>query len=114
LAKKIDVVGQMIIAAIPVIITPLYAFYRIKKFKKGFLIILLNVAIDTMILTYYGDINWADLESDNQSDNQPTMPITFTEGYAVSLIVDILLPMYFVRKWTITYNEQIDATTQTK
>jgi hypothetical protein len=29
--------------------------------------------------------------------------------YAVALIVVILLPMYFARKWTIEYNEKLDS-----
>ena len=55
--KKIDVAGQMIISAIPVIFTPLYGFYRIKKFKKGVLVILANVAIDFVFLMISGDVS---------------------------------------------------------
>ena len=104
--KKIDVVGQMILSAIPIIITPLYAFYRVKKFKRGVLVILANMTIDIVILTANGDINW-NLESEGFG------PIAFTSGYVSSFIVDILFPLYFARKWTIEYNQKMEATPST-
>ena len=97
--KKIDLIGQMILSSIPIIATPLYAFYRIKKFKKGVLVILANVAIDLVFLTITGDLNW-NLKSDI------IYSPTFTVSKAYVLIVDILFPLYFARQWTIEYNEK--------
>ena len=62
--------------------------------------ILVNMTIDLVILTANGDINW-NLESEG------FRPVAFTIGYASSFIVDILFPLYFVRKWTMEYNEKI-------
>ncbi len=46
----------MILAAIPIIVTPLYAFYRVKKFRKGILVILAILAFN-IVLLIPGD-NW--------------------------------------------------------
>ena len=96
--KKIDVIGQMILAAIPILVTPLYAFYRIKKFKKGVLVMIVEIAIALSILTIMGDLKW---------DSEETGPFEITQGFVGSTIVDILFPLYFVRKWTLEYNEKI-------
>lgn len=101
--KKIDVIGQMILTAIPLIVTPLYAFYRIKKFKKGVLVILLTlvaIVIDSMITATLNESEFFMLENWQR-------PVDLSYQYIISLIIEILLPMYFVRKWTIEYNEKI-------
>lgn len=101
--KKIDVIGQMILAAIPIFIAPLYAFYRIKKLKKGILIMLAIVLIDIVVLTGTGDIDWT--TKSNSASN------TSTTGFVTSFIIDILLQLYFARKWTLEYNEKIISPT---
>jgi hypothetical protein len=104
LEKKVDVVGQMILATIPIIVTPLYAFYRVKKFGKGILVILAIFAIDTLVLIGTGErTNWVNMLFVEEIFAAPEL----SYGYAVTLIIDILLPMYFARKWTIEYNESI-------
>ncbi len=103
--KKIDVIGQMILCAIPLIVTPLYAFYKIKMFKKGVLVILLVFAIviiDGVFALIFIESEFLMLESWEQS-------VDLSYHYAVALIVEILLPMYFARKWTIEYNEKLDS-----
>lgn len=101
--KKIDVIGQMILAVIPIIVTPLYAFYRIKKFKKGVLVMIVEIAISLSISTVTGDLKWGSYLS------LETGPFEITQGFVVASIVDILFPLYFVRKWTLEYNEKIDS-----
>ena len=102
--KKIDLTGQMILAAIPSIITQLYAFYRIKKFKKGVLVMLLVIGIvmtDFIIIESINAISDIPLE-----DWEKTTDLVFQ--YIFSLIVGILLPLYFARKWTLEYNEKFE------
>ena len=103
--KKIDIVGQMILAAIPSIITQLYAFYRIKKFKKGVLVMLLVIGIvmtDFIIAEAFNEIGDMPLEVWEKSTN-----LVFQ--YIFILIVSILLPLYFARKWTLEFNEKIGS-----
>ena len=90
-----------------IVVTPLYAFYRIKKFKRGILVIPAIIAIDMLILTGNGDINWEEFLTEETV--VPIEPIQLTYGYANTLLVDILLPLYFARKWTIEYNERIET-----
>lgn len=99
--KKIDVVGEMILSAIPIIVTPLYAFYRIKKFKKGIIVMIVTLAIisiDFIIHRFVAENKFFNLESFDQQ-------IVILAWYVTALIIAILFPMYFVRKWTIEYNE---------
>jgi len=103
--KKVDVIGQMILSAIPLIVTPLYAFYKIKMFKKGVLVILLTVVIiiiDGIFALIFIESEFLMLESWEQS-------VDLSYHYAVGIIVVMLLPMYFARKWTIEYNEKLDS-----
>lgn len=106
--EKIDVIGQMILATIPIIVTPLYAFYRIKKFKKGVLVILLTFTatiIDSMITSTLNESDLFMLENWQK-------PVDLSYQYAAALIIWILLPMYFTRKWTIEYNEKVVVDTK--
>lgn len=97
--KRIDVVGQMILGAIPAIVPQLYAFYRIKKFRKGVLVLFATaglIALDAVL--DYG------LDHAIAKNASPTV---FTPGEEfVGIIIGMLLPMYFARKWTIEYNEK--------
>ena len=92
----------MILAAIPIIVTPLYAYYRVKKFKKGVLVILLTFAISITSWTIFDAMN----ENDFFMLENWERPVDLSYQYATGLIVDILLPMYFARRWTIEYNEK--------
>ena len=103
--KKIDVVGQMILAAIPGFIAPLYAFYKIKKLKKGILLALSIIGIETVIFFIYGDFTWNDFINGKEI----TGPINISVGFILALLVEILLQVYFARKWTIEYNERIET-----
>ena len=95
----------MILSAIPLIVTPLYAFYRIKKFKKGVLVMVLTfiaIGIDAGITEAINENEFFKLENWQR-------PVDLSYQYIIGLIVSILLPMYFVRKWTIEYNEKIET-----
>ncbi len=103
--KKIDVIGQMILSAIPAVIPQLYAFYRIKKFKKGVLVLLATIslfALDFIIdLGVIGVLNHGNLTT-NAQNNKLLEDV-------IGIMIGSLLPMYFARKWTLEYNEQIDT-----
>jgi len=91
--RKVDVVGQMILACIPIIATPLYASYRVKKLKKG---ILLLIAIIAIIMVFYIISYYLDKED-------------YLSNWVIPLLIEILMPVYFVRKWTIEYNEKLSS-----
>lgn len=100
--RRVDVIGQMILGATPAIIPQLYAFYRIKKFRKGILVLLITaglIAFDAAI----------DYELDS-SLNKNSIFHGFTTGEEIAgIIIGMLFPTYFVRKWTLEYNEKIDS-----
>jgi hypothetical protein len=83
--KKIGLTGQTILAAIPTEITPLLAFYRIKKLKKGALI--------------YAGIISATLGLNALLPFPYWMIASFSFGIPV--------PVYLVRKWTREFNRKI-------
>ena len=107
--KKIDVVGQMILGAIPAFIPQLYAFYRIKKFKKGLLVQLLVVGL---ILLEYGfdeGINYG-MDQILNPNHTPSNDQSYRwVEDAMGIVFESLFPLYFVRKWTLEYNEKIDT-----
>jgi len=103
--KKIDVIGQMILSAIPIIVTPLYAFHKIKMFKKGVLVILLTF----VIIIFDGIIAWTFIESEFFMFESWEKSVDLSYHYAFGFIIAMLLPMYFARKWTIEYNEKLDS-----
>jgi len=104
LEKKIDVTGQMILAAIPMFVTPLYAFYRVKKFKKGLLVMFLVLGIVGVDSIIHASIATSEMFEIKQFQRE--MIISYS--YVFSLIITMLIPMYFARKWTIGYNNTLD------
>jgi len=78
----INVRGQMILAIIPSFITQLIAFYRIRKLSKGLVVELIIFLVDVLI--------------------QAIIPWPFGVIFALPLTVGV--PVYFVRKWTLEYN----------
>lgn len=105
--NKLDVTGQIILGAIPAVIPQLYAFYKIKKLRKGVLIWLVTTGI--IILENIMDMiaHWIIVR--HMVPN--TDPSSQMVEAMVGIIVASLLPMYFVRKWTIEYNEKIVSQT---
>jgi len=78
----INVRGQMILAIIPSFITQLIAFYRIRKLSKGLVVELIIFLVDVLI--------------------QAIIPWPFGVIFALPLTVGV--PVYFVRKWTLEFN----------
>ena len=103
--KKIDVVGQMILGVTPSIVTQLYAFYRIKKFKKGVLVILMTLGLIALGTTIDSGIHLA-MNKNIMPSNDSNFKIL---EYVIGIIITCLLPMYFARKWTLEYNDKIDS-----
>lgn len=85
---QIGLLGQTILAVIPSIVTQLVAFYRINKFKKGGLIELilfgLSIGINTITPWPYGLI--------------------------IILVITIVVPVYYVRRWTREFNAKVGST----
>ena len=92
----------MILAVIPLFVGPLYASYRVKKLKKGILVVLALFVIEFGIFILYGDWKWNEFV-----DGGLKQHTEITVGFVIALLVEILLQLYFVRKWTLEYNEKI-------
>ncbi len=74
---------QLILAVIPVFVTQLFAFYRIQKLVYGIIIEVIIYFVDWLIQS---SISW---------------PF----GMIIFLPISILIPVYFVRKWTLEFNK---------
>jgi len=74
---------QMILAVIPTFVTQIFAFYRIRKLVYGIIIEVLIFFADLVIQT---SISW---------------PF----GMIISLPISIIIPLYFIRKWTLEFNK---------
>ncbi len=79
----ISIRGQMILAIIPSFITQLIAFYRIKKFTKGVVIELIIFLVNVFI----------------------QMAIAWPFGMIIALPFTVGIPVCFVRKLTVEYND---------
>lgn len=79
--------GQVILAAIPTVITQLIAFYRIKRFKDGAIIegIMFGISITAQFI------------------------LPYPYGMGVALPVIIAVPAYYAEKWTRQYNKTING-----
>ena len=75
---------QMILAVIPVPIpiTQLFAFYRIQKLVYGIIIEVIISSIDLIILSFWWPF-----------------------GMMITLPVSVLIPLYYIRKWTLEFNK---------
>jgi len=73
---------QMILAVIPTFVTQLIAFYRIKKLAYGIIIEFIIFFVDLVI----------------------QMSISWPFGMIIALPVSVLVPLYYVRKWTLEFN----------
>ena len=73
---------QMILAVIPTFVTQLFAFYRIRKLTYGIIIELIIFFADLVI----------------------QMSISWPFGMMIVLPISVVIPVYFVRKWTLEFN----------
>lgn len=74
---------QLILAVIPTIVTQLIAFYRIRKLIYGIIIEVIIFFVDLVI----------------------QMSISWPFGMIFVLPISILIPLYYVRKWTLEFNK---------
>jgi hypothetical protein len=74
---------QLILAVIPTIVTQLIAFYRIRKLIYGIIIEVIIFFVDLVI----------------------QMSISWPFGMIIVLPISILIPLYYVRKWTLEFNK---------
>ncbi|MDC8452961.1 MAG: hypothetical protein LV477_08645 [Candidatus Nitrosotalea sp.] len=74
---------QLILAVIPTFVTQLIAFYRIQKLINGIIIEMIIFFVDLVI----------------------QMSISWPFGMIISLPISILVPLYYIRKWTLEFNK---------
>jgi hypothetical protein len=74
---------QMILAVIPTFVTQLFAFYRIRKLTYGIII---------EVIIFFADLVLQ-------------MNISWPFGVMIVLPISVLIPVYFVRKWTLEFNK---------
>jgi len=74
---------QMILAVIPTFVTQLFAFYRIRKLVYGIIIEVIIFFADLVI----------------------QMSISWPFGMIIVLPISILIPLYYIRKWTVDFNK---------
>lgn len=73
---------QLILAVIPTFVTQLFAFYRIRKLINGIIIEVIIFFVDLVI----------------------QMSISWPFGMIIALPISILVPLYYIRKWTLEFN----------
>ncbi len=81
--KQIFFRTQIILAIIPTFITQIIAFYRIRKLTIGIILELIIFGIDLII----------------------QLSVKWPFGMVIALPITIGIPAYFVRKWTLEFNE---------
>ena len=74
---------QLILAVIPTFVTQLFAFYRIRKLTYGIIIELVIFFVDLII----------------------QMSISWPFGMMIVLPISVLIPVYYIRKWTLEFNK---------
>lgn len=74
---------QMILAVIPTFVTQLFAFYRIRKLVYGIIIEVIIFFADLVI----------------------QMSISWPFGMIIVLPISVLIPLYYIRKWTLQFNK---------
>ena len=74
---------QLIRAVLPTFVTQLFAFYRIRKLTYGIIIEVTIFFVDLII----------------------QMSISWPFGMMIVLPISVLIPVYYVRKWTLEFNQ---------
>lgn len=74
---------QLILAVVPTFVTQLLAFYRIRKLTYGIIIEVIIFFVDLVI----------------------QMSISWPFGMMIVLPISVLIPVYFIRKWTLEFNQ---------
>ena len=74
---------QLLLAVIPTFVTQLFAFYRIKKLTYGIITEVTIFLVDVLI----------------------QMSISWPFGMMIVLPISVLIPVYYVRKWTLEFNK---------
>ena len=91
--KKIGLAGQTVLAIIPLFVTQLIAFYRIRKFKKGGLLVLGLFWAAVFVGYFFILPEW-------------------NQQIAWNIVQIVILgppSVYYVRKWTKDYNKKHDS-----
>lgn len=86
--KPVGLTGQTILALIPSLVTQIIAFVRIQRVKDGVLIVLATFGISIMC----------------------QMILPFPYGIMIALPIIMVVPTYYVRKWTRLFNDNLNQT----
>jgi hypothetical protein len=79
---RVSLRTQLILALIPSFVTQIIAFYRIRKLLNGIILEVIIFFIDAII----------------------QMSISWPFGMVFALPITIGIPFYYIRKWTIEFN----------
>ncbi len=94
-------------AAAPFWITGLIAFKRIKRLQNGILLyVLTQLSLAVVLAIVIGVSSLSPSGWDKMNPDHDT--ITFTFGF-VGLAVMITVPVYFMRKWCIQWNQGFET-----
>ena len=104
--KSVNVTAQIIMMFIP--FAWIWAFYRIDKFWQGLGLFALGIVIGFMVAMIFGATEaiyeiaqYGELLSEEVSEGTENL------SYVVSFIVASVIGVYFIRKWSIEWNDQI-------
>lgn len=104
LEEKVAVKWQTIIAAIPIVIPVFIVFYRINKVLKGGLLLMgvyASLVLVPLFLIIFG----------TSTTFLGFPPLIY---FGIMFLPTIILPAYFARKWSLEYNEWVDAAKPTE
>lgn len=117
--KQVDLVRQTILTSIPIVITQIYAFHKIKKTKQGIAIFGILHGFPISWITFFTFYNRFTLHADQgfMADVNATLDslLMFYGGFVYpplmgfAILIYIIIPVYFVRRWTRQYNSKLSA-----
>ena len=89
----------------------IWAFYRIKKFRKGTLYITIPVIAISILLTSISFSNYDDFKNNTITDEEfASFQLSLSIGIIVFIVSAMILGNYLVRKWTKEWNEKFRVT----
>lgn len=85
----------------------IWAFYRIKKFRKGTLYITIPVIAISILLTSISFSNYDDFKNNVITDEEfASFQLVLSIGIIAFIAAAMVIGNYFVRKWTKEWNEK--------
>ena len=82
--ERVSLRTQLVLAVIPSFVSQIIAFYRIRKLAYGIIIEVAVFFIDLVI----------------------QMVISWPAGMIISLPITVGIPVYYIRRWTLEFNQK--------